>query len=118
MRDLRERLPQEGDFSHEDISGQDEPPLDSTPEDPTGKDRWMWTQKHEDECEEKPDLSVLNNQWFHVSMRALILHDQRETFTRAVCRQAFTVLVEAPEIVAARRQERRNVIGYRESSHH
>ena len=26
---------------------------------------------------------------------------------RAVCRQAFTVLVEAPEIMAARRQERR-----------
>ena len=26
---------------------------------------------------------------------------------RAVCRQAFTVLVEAPEIMAARRQEKR-----------
>ena len=22
------------------------------PQDATGKDRWMWTQKHEDECEE------------------------------------------------------------------
>ena len=28
-------------------------------------------------------------------------------FLRAVCRQAFTVLVEAPEIMAARRQEKR-----------
>ena len=26
---------------------------------------------------------------------------------RAVCRQAFTVLIEAPEIISARRQERR-----------
>ena len=37
---------------------------------------------------------------------------------RAVCRQAFTVLVEAPEIMAARRQERENVKEYRESTHH
>ena len=37
---------------------------------------------------------------------------------RAVCRQAFTVLVEAPEIMAARRQERRERERYRESSHH
>ena len=28
---------------------------------------------------------------------------------RTVCRQAFTVLVEAPEIVAARRQEKRGL---------
>ena len=37
---------------------------------------------------------------------------------RAVCRQAFTVLVEAPEIMAARRQERREREKSRESSHH
>ena len=37
---------------------------------------------------------------------------------RAVCRQAFTVFVEASEIMAARRQEGENVKGYRESSHH
>ena len=37
---------------------------------------------------------------------------------RAVCRQAYTVLVEAPEIMAARRQKKRERTGYRESSHH
>ena len=37
---------------------------------------------------------------------------------RAVCRQAFTVLVEAPEVMAARRQEKRERKGYRESCHH
>ena len=37
---------------------------------------------------------------------------------RAVCRQAFTVLVEALEIMAARRQEGENVKEYRKSSHH
>ena len=31
MRDLGERLLQEGDFSYEDITGQDEPPVDSSP---------------------------------------------------------------------------------------
>ena len=31
MRDLGERLLHEGDFSHEDITGQDEPPVDSPP---------------------------------------------------------------------------------------
>ena len=31
MRDLGERLLNEGDFSHEDITGQDEPPVDSPP---------------------------------------------------------------------------------------
>ena len=31
MRDLGERLLDEGDFSHEDITGQDEPPIDSPP---------------------------------------------------------------------------------------
>ena len=35
-----------------------------------------------------------------------------------VCRQAFTVLVEAPEIMAARRQEKKSAKRYRESSHH
>ena len=34
------------------------------------------------------------------------LHGDGDLF-RGVCRQAFTVLVEAPEIMAARRQERR-----------
>ena len=34
-----------------------------------------------------------------------------------LCRQAITVSVEAPEIVAARRQENENGKGYRESSH-
>ena len=38
---------------------------------------------------------------------------------RAVCRQAFTVLIEAPEIMAARRQKKgENVKEYRVSSHH
>ena len=37
---------------------------------------------------------------------------------RAVCRQAFTVSVEAPEVMAARCQENENGKGYRESSHH
>ena len=32
MRDLRERLLNEGDFSYEDITRQDEPPVDSPPE--------------------------------------------------------------------------------------
>ena len=32
MRDLGERLLHEGDFSHDDITGQDEPPVDSSPE--------------------------------------------------------------------------------------
>ena len=31
MRDLGERLLHEGDFSYEDITGQDEPPVDSPP---------------------------------------------------------------------------------------
>ena len=31
MRDLGERLPQEGDFSYEEITGQDEHPVDSPP---------------------------------------------------------------------------------------
>ena len=31
MRDLEERLLHEGDFSYEDITGQDEPPVDSPP---------------------------------------------------------------------------------------
>ena len=31
MRDLGERLSHEGDFSYEDITGQDEPPVDSSP---------------------------------------------------------------------------------------
>ena len=38
----------------------------------------MWTQKHEDECEVKPDSSDLNNQQFHLTMRALTLHDKRQ----------------------------------------
>ena len=37
---------------------------------------------------------------------------------RAVCRPAFTVLVEAPEIMDARLQKRKSVTGYRESCHH
>ena len=56
MRDLGERLLHEGDFSFEDITGQDEPPVDSPPalretqrQDPAVKDRWMWTPKREDE---------------------------------------------------------------------
>ena len=59
MRDLGERLQHESDFSYEDITGQDEPPVDSPlaqgentgtgPQDPTAKDRWMWTQKREGE---------------------------------------------------------------------
>ena len=36
------------------------------------------------------------------------LHSDEDLF-RAVCRQTFTVLVEAPEIMAARRQERREL---------
>ena len=47
MRDLVERLLHEGDFSYED-----EPPVGSPPapgetqrQDPTVKDRWMWTPK-------------------------------------------------------------------------
>ena len=31
MRDLGERMLHEGDFSYEDITGQDEPPVDSPP---------------------------------------------------------------------------------------
>ena len=55
MSDLGERLLHEGDFSYEDITGQDEPPVDSppaqgeNPHNPTAKDRWMWTPKREDE---------------------------------------------------------------------
>ena len=56
MRDLGERLLHEGDFSYEDITGQDEPAVDSPPaprktqrQDPGVKDRWMWTPKREDE---------------------------------------------------------------------
>ena len=41
----------------------------------------MWTQKHEDELEEKPDLSVLNNQTHHFPMRPQILHDKRQRQT-------------------------------------
>ena len=57
------------------------------------KDKWMWTQK------------------------ITKLHGDGELL-RAVCRQAFTELVEAPKIMIARRQERENVKEYRESSHH
>ena len=59
MRDLGERLLHEGDFSYEDITGQDEPPWTGhlqkektqrqDTQDPMAKDRWMWTQKREDE---------------------------------------------------------------------
>ena len=57
-RDLGERLPHEGDFSYEDIAGQDEPvdsppaPRENTatePQDPAVKDKWIWTLKREDE---------------------------------------------------------------------
>ena len=50
MGDLGERLLREGDFSYEDITGQDEPPVDSPfvsrktqRHDPAVKERWMWT---------------------------------------------------------------------------
>ena len=51
MRDLGERLLHEGDFSYEDITGQDEPPVHSPfvsrkkkqRQDPAMKDIWMWT---------------------------------------------------------------------------
>ena len=52
MRDLGERLLHEGDFSYEDITGQDEPPVDSPAapsentqdiKNPMEEDRWVWT---------------------------------------------------------------------------
>ena len=64
-RDLGERLLHEGDFSYEDITGQDELPVDSPPapeentakghQNPMENDKWMWTPKLGDVCEEKPD---------------------------------------------------------------
>ena len=42
----------------------------------------------------------------HVADALTKLHGDGDVL-RAVCRQAFTVLVEAPEIMAARRQEKR-----------
>ena len=66
VRDLRKRLLHEGDFSYEDITGQDAPPVDSSPapEENTAtehqknsmeKDKWMWTPNLGDVCEEKRD---------------------------------------------------------------
>ena len=89
MRDLGERLLHEGDFSYENITGQDEPPVDSplapgkhsdrNPQDPTAKDRWMWTPKREDEREEKPDPSALSSQRSHQSQALMHYHKkQRE----------------------------------------
>ena len=56
MRNLGERLIHEGDFPYEDITGQDEPPIDSSffqektqRQDPAVKNRWMRTEKREDE---------------------------------------------------------------------
>ena len=65
MRDFGERLLHEGEFSYQDITGQDEPPVDSPPapeentgtrhQNPVEKDKWMWTPNLEDVCEGKPD---------------------------------------------------------------
>ena len=65
MRDLGERLLLEGDFSCEDITGQDEPPVDSppAPEETQRQDiknqmeqgTWVWTPNIGDVCEKKPD---------------------------------------------------------------
>ena len=65
MRNLEKRLLHVGDLSYEDITGQDEPPVDSptVPEENTAtrhqkrdeKDKWMWTPHLEDACEGKTD---------------------------------------------------------------
>ena len=60
VRDLGERLQHKDDLPDEDITGQDEPPVDSPPtqgekaqrqdlQDPTAKDRWMWNPKNGNE---------------------------------------------------------------------
>ena len=56
MRDLGERPQHEDDFPDADITGQDEPPVDSSStsrktqrQNPAVKNIWMWNPKREDE---------------------------------------------------------------------
>ena len=89
MRDLGERPLHEGDFSYEDITGQDEPPVDSPPAQgentatgppgPDGEGQMdVDPRSAKTNGKEKPDPSALNSQRAHRSMQALMQHHKRQ----------------------------------------
>ena len=87
-RKLGERLLQDSDFPYEDITGQDEPPVDSPPvpgrstvTSPAEENQWKLSLTYGDEREEKHELSVRTNQQHRLPMLPQILHDKRQRET-------------------------------------
>ena len=84
MRDLGERLLHEGDFSYEDITGQDEPPVDSPP---APRENTATGPGCEGQMDVDPEArrrmrgktrpSDLNSQQAHRSTQALMHHQAR-----------------------------------------
>ena len=91
MKKLGERLLQEGDFPYEDITGQDEPPVDSPPAPAPGGSTVTKPQERGRTNEVDPDvrrrmrerneLSVRNNQQHRLPMLPQILHGKRQRET-------------------------------------
>ena len=112
MRDLEERLLHEGDFSYEDITGQDEPPVDSRPAPrentatgPGGEQQMDVVPKREDELEEKPDPSALNSQRAHRSTQNLMQHHKRQReimMTRA--EESMSLFHQSPQLLKTKSQ--------------
>ena len=91
-RNWRERPQQEGDFSYEDITGQDEPPVDSPsvpgestvtkpPRTQRGRTDGSGPRRTETNARKKLELSARNKQPPHVPMRPQMLHDKRQRET-------------------------------------
>ena len=85
MRDLGERLQHEGDFSYEDTTGEDEPPVDSPPA-PGGNTATgpIWEGQMDVDPEARRRMrgkTRLISPESHLAMRAPTLHDKRETVT-------------------------------------
>ena len=85
MRDLGERLLHEGDFSCEDITGQDEPPEDSPfvsrknrSTGPSGEGQMDVDPEARRRMKGKPDPSALNSQRAHRSTQTLMQHHKRQ----------------------------------------